>query len=518
MSQRKKSSNKHGIRARSGASFTSAMLLGVSAGAAIIALAVFLVYLPSLSGGFILDDDDLVTDNPLIKASDGLYHFWCTSIPTDYWPATSATLWIEWRLWGMNPAGYHVTNVLLHFVEAMLVWLILRKLAIPGAFLAAVIFAVHPVNVESVAWIASRKNLMAMLFFLLSILWYLQYVKRAWQSPFGSFSLAPKQMLPTAHRPLSASSSFILHPSSLNQWYWLSLAAFALAMLGKGSVAILPLVLLGIIWWLGRLTWQDVVRTTPFFVVAAVLAGLNVWFQTHGTPTVIRSADFTQRLLGAGGVVWFYLYKAFLPLDLAFIYPQWHIQSGNPLFWLPLASALVITAVLWWYRNGWGRPLLFAWGFFCAALIPVLGFTDVGFMKHSLVADRYQHIAVIGAIALAAAGFGIWRRRKQAAIYWRTVVAVVVGALAFLTWQQNWPYRDKFILYQTALEKNPGCWLAENNLGLAYDDIGRHNEAIEHYQNALKIKSDYFLAHNNLGTHWSKSAGLPKRRTIVARP
>ncbi len=134
-------------------------------------------------------------------------------------------------------------------------------------------------------------------------------------------------------------------------------------------------------------------RTAPFFLVAVVLAGVNMWFQTHGTEIVIRNAGFAERLLGAGGVVWFYLYKALLPIDLAFIYPQWHIEAGNPLWWLPLLAALAVTAVLWRYRKGWSRPLLFAWGFFCVALLPVMGFTDVGFMKYSLVADHYQHIA-----------------------------------------------------------------------------------------------------------------------------
>ena len=105
-----------------------------------------------------------------------------------------------------------------------------------------------------------------------------------------------------------------------------------------------------------------------FSLIAVVLAGVNVWFQTHGSGEAIRIAGFAERLLGAGSVVWFYLYKALLPLDLIFVYPQWHIQAGNLLWWLPLSAALIVTAVLWWYRKSWSRPYLFAWGFFCAAL------------------------------------------------------------------------------------------------------------------------------------------------------
>jgi hypothetical protein len=346
MIKRKKSIEKHPNRTRSGAFSLSALPLGVSAGAVLIAVAAFIAYLPCATGEFVFDDDLLLTKNPLVAAPDGPYRFWCTTESVDYWPATNTTFWIEWQLWGMHPAGYHVTNLILHIVESLLIWLILRKLSIPGAFLAAVVFAVHPINVESVAWIAERKDLTAMLFFLLSILWYLKA-----DMPTASVGMAPAPTghcpLPTVHCPL---------------FYWLSLAAFVLAMLGKGSVVVLPVLLLAIVWWLRPLETvpiiettkmglspfirQHLLRTAPFFLVAAALAGLNVWFQTHGTEAVIRNAGFAERLLGAGGVVWFYLYKALLPLNLVFIYPQWRIDTGNPLWWLPLLAALAVTAVL----------------------------------------------------------------------------------------------------------------------------------------------------------------------------
>ena len=300
------------------------------------------------------------------------------------------------------------------------------------------IFALHPVNVESVAWIAQRKNMMSMLFFLLSILWYLKtgmYTAIAGMAPARSHG-EPWDLdkipspLSTLHSPL---------------WYWLSLAAFMLAMLGKGSVAVLPVLLLGILWWLRSLTRRDLLRITPFFLLAVVLTGVNIWFQTHGEHIEIRNAGFAERLLGAGGVPWFYLYKALLPFDLVFIYPPWHIEIGDLLWWLPLLAALIVTAVLWRYRNGWSRPLLFAWGFFCVSLLPVLGFADVGFMKYSLVADHFQHIAIIGLIALAAAGWSLWHERVRNTTHRApTAVAVVaMGALAFLTWRQTMLYATK---------------------------------------------------------------------------
>jgi tetratricopeptide (TPR) repeat protein len=501
MIKRKKSFENHPTRARSGAFSLSALPLGVSAGVVLIAVATFIAYLPCVIGEFVFDDDLLLTNNTVVAAPDGPYRLWCTTESVDYWPATNTTFWIEWRLWGMHPAGYHVTNLILHIVESLLIWLILRKLSMPGAFLAALVFAVHPVNVESVAWIAQRKDLTAMLFFLLSILWYLKAAM-----PRASAGMAPARShggpwerennhspLATHHSPLSTLHSPLC--------YWLSLAAFVLAMLGKGSAAVLPVLLLAIVWWLRPLRKLDLIKTAPFFLVAAALAGVNVWFQTHGTEAVIRNAGFAERLLGAGGVVWFYLYKALLPLNLVFIYPQWRIDTGNPLWWLPLLAALAVTAVLWRYRKGWGRPLLFAWGFFCVALAPVLGFQDVGFMKYSLVADRYQHIAIIGVIALASAGFVAWQKRTQGFVRRAAPVVAVAaaGILAFLTWRQSECYHDNITLYRTTLAINSECWMAHNNLGVNLARAGQLPDAIDHYQQALRLKDNYPEAHNNLG-------------------
>ncbi len=405
MSRRKKSLPKTTPQVRLATSVRFVPSLSVLAGAAAIALIAFLAYLPSINGGFILDDDVLLTKNKLIQSADGLRRFWLTTEPGDYWPATNSTLWFEWRLWGFSPSGYHVTNLALHIVEALLICVILRKLSIPGAFLAALIFAVHPVNVESVAWIAQRKNLMALLFFLLSIFWYLKT-----DTPIRH---SGPRLMGMASTPNF--SSFVLHPSSFYRWYWLSLLAFVLAMLSKASAAVLPLLVLLIVWWRRRFTRWDILRTAPYFLVVAALGAVNLWFRAHGAGGEVRIAGFMECLLGAGGVVWFYLYKAILPLSLVFVYPQWEIHVGNMLWWLPLISAVVVTAALWFYKDGWGRPLLFAWGFFCLSLLPVMGFMDVGFMEHSLVADHYQHIAIIGVIALAAAGWGFWHARDEKA-------------------------------------------------------------------------------------------------------
>jgi tetratricopeptide (TPR) repeat protein len=231
----------------------------------------------------------------------------------------------------------------------------------------------------------------------------------------------------------------------------------------------------------------DLTRTSPFSVIAALLTAVNIWFQTHGSEMVIRVASFTDRILGAGFVVWFYLYKAILPINLAFVYPQWNIHAANPLWWLPLAAALAVTAALWWHGKKWSRPVLFSWVFFCVALVLVMGFTDVGFMRYSLVADRYQHIAIIAVIAPAAALWSLWHRREgRVTRLAAPIIAVAaVGTLALLTWRQSGDFRDEITLYKATLQKNPECWLAENNLGNALVQADRRKEAIEHYQLAL---------------------------------
>jgi protein O-mannosyl-transferase len=494
MAKRKKSSQKHSPQARSARTNPSAPNIRFAAGIALIAAAALLTYFPSLNGGFIWDDNDLyITKNQILKASDGLYRFCCTTEPVEYHPVTNTTFWIEWRLWGMNSTGYHVTNLILHIVESLLIWIILRKLSIPGAFLAAMIFAVHPVNVESAAWIAERKDMMAMLFFLLSILCYLKH-----------FSSSCDENPQRSRHTLCSDLVHGVCGLHIDRWYWLSLGAFVSAMLSKGSVAMLPMILLGITWWLRTepsVSKWDLARIAPFLAVAVILTPVHVWFQTHVLGEVIRSANFIERLLGAGGVVWFYLYKAVLPINLAFVYPQWRIEAGNPLWWLPLSAALAVTAALWRYRKGWSRPLLFAWGFFCVGLIPVMGFADAYFMLYSLVADHYQHIAIVGVIALVSAGFAAWHQRVRGAIRQAVIVLAIlaIGALAFLTWRQNGLYRDEITLYQDVLKKNPECWLVHCNLGLILDNLGRTPEAMEHYKKALQINPDYPEAHINMG-------------------
>ncbi len=270
----------------------------------------------------------------------------------------------------------------------------------------------------------------------------------------------------------------------------------------------------------------DCLRLAPFFVVAAALTALNVWFQTHGSGEVIRAATFSQRLVGAGGVVWFYLSKALLPLNLTFIYPDWQVETAQLLWWFPLACALVVTIALWARRDtSWGKALVCGWGFFCVALAPVMGFTDTGFMKYALVADHYQHIALIGVVVLVAACAALAVARIPGRSRWigNTVCVAAVLTLGVLSWRQSEWYSDAVTLYRTILQKNPTCWLAYNNLGGALTRRGQVQEGIEAYQQVLQFRPEYALARSNLGLALDKQGKVEEaivqyREAIKADP
>ncbi|MGD0650695.1 MAG: tetratricopeptide repeat protein [Verrucomicrobiia bacterium] len=440
----------------------------LGAGAALIVLLTVVVYIPAMRGGFIWDDI-LITDNPMIKARDGLYRLWFMSKPTDIWPLTSSTCWLEWRLWGNSPTGYHVVNVLLHAVNAILVWMILRRLRIPGAWLAGLVFAVHPVNVATAAWISEQKNTLSMLFYALAILLYLRFDEEGrWR------------------------------------WYGLSLAAFVLALLSKTAVVMLPVVLLGCIWWThGRVRRKDLLCTIAFFVFSLVWGLVTIWFQ-QDRPTqgyVLGVGVVASRVAAAGWVPWFYLYKALLPLNLNVIYPKWEIDASRWVSYLPGMTLAACLMVFWWRRRTWGRPLLFGLGYFVVTLFPVLGFFYQSFHLYSLVADHWQYHSIAGVIALVVAtGEKIGRRagkwRRPVELLASVAVLVVLGAA---TWRRACVYRDEETLWRDTLAKNPNAWVAHSNLGFLLAGEGKLQEAIWHGEQVVQIRPDDPKVHSNLG-------------------
>ncbi len=430
--------------------------------------AVFLVYQPVWHAGFIWDDDTFLVDNPLIKQFNGLYQFWFTTNAPDFFPLTSTTLWLEWRLWGANPLGYHAVNVLLHALSAVLIWRVLTHLRMPGAWLAAALFAVHPVNVESVAWITERKNTLAMLFYVTSLLFYLRFEETdRWR------------------------------------WYGMALGAFVLALLSKTAVVPLPIVLLGLAWWQrDRVSSRDVRLTLPFFGIAVLLGLITVWFQSQVIGSeVVRADSFWSRLAGAGWAIWFYLYKALLPVNLAFVYPKWQIDATKLLSYVPGLLVLACAAVFLHFRKRWGKAWLFGLGYFVVMLLPVLGFRDIYFMRFSLVADHWQYFSIIGPIGLVAAGI-TWasdRLKKRNVFLVPAFSAILLLVLGVLTWRQTCNYSDSETLWNMTIARNPACWMAYNNRGIIYKRLGNYRQAIKDYNEAIRLKADLYEAYYDRG-------------------
>jgi tetratricopeptide (TPR) repeat protein len=440
-------------------------------------------YLPSVRGGWILDDDVYVTANPHLRSVPGLKHIWLEpgALP-DCYALVYSLFWTEFHIWGLAPLGFHVVNVALHAGCVYLLWRLLRLLEVPGAWLASAIFAVHPVCVGSVAWVSEGKNTLSLLLALGSTLAYLRY-----------------------ERVEAANDSAV----NLTRCHALSFGLFAAALLAKTQVAVLPVVFLVIFWWKrGSVQWKTARPLTPFFILAGVMAGLTIWIETHfnGASGEAYAHTFGERILIAGRAFWFYLGKLVWPQPLVFIYPRWAIDSGQ--WWqvlFPVAAGGVFVA-LYLVRNRIGRGALAGALIFSALLFPVAGFFNVCYQRFSYVADHFQYHAACAMIALAVAS--TWRLMPwlAARISNRNQIRYAAGALAAATLavctleslQRCRVFADAQALYRDTLAKNPECWLAENNLANVLLRSGQTDQAMEHFRRAIDVKPDYFEAHANL--------------------
>jgi protein O-mannosyl-transferase len=445
--------------------------------AALLVVVTIVAYWPCLHGGFIFDDNVFLTENPLIKAPDGLARFWFSREALDYWPMTSTTLWLEWRLWGMKAAGYHATNLALHVSEVLLLWAVLRRLGVRGAFWAAAIFALHPLNAETVTWITQRKNLVAMLFCLLSTYWFV--------ASEGDAAVAEPKGSANGVRAIS--------------YYLLSLVAFVLAMLSKGSVVVWPIVLFGIVSAQRRPRASDIKRLLPFLIAAVGLAWFESTFSTVVEPISAPPALLESKLLRAAAIGCFYLGKVVWPAQLSFDYGLW--PSASAIWWGAALAVVVITVLLWQWRTRGTRAGWYGWAYFWLTLLPVLGFVEVGFMKYSPVSNHYAHLAIIGVAALA--GVIVARLRCAGRPIRRglthLLLAIVVIGLGLLTWRQCEIYADGERLYRDTIARNPNSALAHTNLGALMTLQGKFDAAIFELQTAIRLTPDSVKAHDNLG-------------------
>src|SRR6266404_3324250 len=437
-----------------------------------LGLATVMTYRLVWHGGFIWDDDRYVTHNHLLTAPDGLRRIWFSlDAPSQYFPLAYTVLRIERFLWDLQPAGYHWVNIFLHLGNALLVWRILLRLKVPGAWLAAGIFAVHPVQVESVAWISELKNVLMAFFFLLTLLTWIEYVDETRE-----------------RRPF---------------FYAAALVFYLLALSAKSTACTLPAALLLILWLKEKPIGQRaLLEIIPFVLLALGIGLVAVWWEKYhqGTRVLVSLAPL-DRLLIASHALWFYLSKIFWPSDLTFIYPQWQIDARNPIGYLWLIAAVAFAVMIYFGRRFFGRSVEVAALFFVTTLGPLLGFLMLYTFRYTFVADHYQYLACIGPIALASAGL-VTLSRSSKTLRWPVVAGcfAILGFLSVLTWRQSATYHDLETLWRTTIAKNPGCWMAYNNLGVIQFENGNVEDAIGKYQQSLGLHPDYPEAHYNLGS------------------
>ena len=447
---------------------------GVFIFALVLAAVTIFAYWPAWNGGLLWDDDVYITNNELLTAPDGLRRIWFSlDSPSQYFPLVYTTFRIEHAVWGLDPTGYHWVNLLLHIANALLVWLVLARLKVPGAWLAGAIFALHPVQVESVAWITERKNVLMGFFFLLTLLAWVAFLDEKTKRPW--------------------------------LYYGLALILYLLALSAKTTACTLPVALFLILWLQKkRISWERIFEINPFFVLGIASGLLAIWWERYHQGT--SRAIFTflspiERVLVASRAIWFYLSKLAWPSNLTFIYPRWDIAPTHLLNYAWLLTGVLVCGAIYFLRRYVGRCVEVAAAFFIATLSPVLGFIMLYTFRYTFVADHYQYLACIGPIALASAGLiNLADVSKNSRTLIFSVALCVVALLATLTWRQAAMYGNIETLWRTTLSRNPNCWMAHNNLGIVLFEKGQLDDAIAHYRTTLQMQPNFWDADYNLGT------------------
>jgi protein O-mannosyl-transferase len=449
-----------------------------------LAIATVFAYWPCLHGDFVWDDDAWTYKlQGLFQNSHGLPQIWTNlTALQQYYPLTATTFWIDYHLWGFWTLPYHLENLLLHLSGALLFARFLNRLQVPGAWLAAAVFALHPLMVESVAWITERKNVLSLVLYLGALLAY------------GRFTGFWRSEGPEVQRGGDAQRQ---------RWrfYALALVLFLGAYLAKATAFSLPAALLLICWWKqGRLHPKtDILLTLPFWVVGVGLGLVTSWLErTHvGAIGPDWAIPFAERCLIAGRALWFYVGKLLWPVRLCFVYPRWQMDATSILQWLWPISAVLVVLALWSLRRWIGRGPVTALLFYAGTLFPLLGFFNGYFMRYSFVSDHWAYLPSLGLIALGCGAVARMAERFQARrfVYY---CACVLPVFVILTRHQCGIFTDAETLYRATLARNPEADLAQNNLGMLLAQAGQMDEAVQHLQKAVAIRPGSARAHNNL--------------------
>ncbi|MBP7830421.1 MAG: tetratricopeptide repeat protein [Kiritimatiellae bacterium] len=435
-------------------------------------LLVFAAYAPVLKGDFIWDDEAYVVDNLTLRSAAGLRAIWIPGNTTQYYPLTFTGFWIQYHLWGLNPLGYHAVNVLLHGLTAILLAYVLQRLGLQWAWWAGALFALHPVNVMSVAWITELKNVLSGFLLLGALLSYVVYLEK--KEPGRGASPRP--------------------------FYGLAFVLFAGAILAKSGAFILLVALPLIAWWKkGRVSRADWLGYLPWlgFSVAISLVTIHLEHTPVWEAPDPPSFSYPQRLILSGQSFWFYLSKALLPLDLVFFYPQWTVDAARVSNYAWPASVLILLAVLWARRNRWGRGPLVAVSLYYFSTAGLILLHVLYMTRFTYVSDHWQYFGLMALIPMLAGGLWHALPRRPGGRAW--TLAVLFGVCVVLIWRQSVPYRNLESLWRHTLRGNPRSEIALINLGTLLAQQGRLQEAMEQYQRARQIHPDHLDVLDGIG-------------------
>ena len=418
--------------------------------------------------GFVWDDDQHVMENVNLRTVEGLERIWLVpSSSPQYYPLAHTTWWLEYHAWTLWPVGYHSDNIFLHVANALLLWLLLRRLAVPGAWFAALLFAVHPLQVETVAWIMERKNLLSGFFYLLASLALVRFFSLDKPRP----KVAPPKI-----------------------YYALAILCFVLALLSKSVAATLPAAFLLVVWWKeGRMSRRHWLYMLPLFAMGIASGLLTAYLER--TKVGAKGPEFAfsipDRFLIAGRAACTYIAKLAWPHPQMLFYPRWNINGGQLWQYAFPAVIVIVVGFLWWKRNAIWRGPLAAALFFLGTLFPALGFFNVYPMRYSFIADHFQYMACIGPLALAAAALALLvQRRPSIRFPVMALQAATAGVLMLLTFSRGWAFQDAQSLYQDEVAKNPNFWAGHGLLGEDLSKQGRYPEAIEQLMQAVRLAPD----------------------------
>ena len=466
----------------------SVAMQGLALGLLIVA-----AYLRAMGGEFLWDDDAHITANAVIVGPLGLKEIWTTSA-ANYFPLVLTNFWFQHALWGLNPVGYHIVTLAFHVGAALLLWRVLVTMRVPGAWLGAALWALHPVQVESVAWICELKNTQSAVFFLAALLFFMR-----WSAARGGAAAT----------------------AGSTRTYGLALGFALAAVLSKPSTVMLPVALVLGWWWQHRrFPWREAGWFVPFFALSGLVAGWTIWEQKFHSGAIGPewSQTWAERCIIAGQAVWFYLGKLAWPFELTFIYPRWAPDASDPLSYVPGVLVVAGLVGLWWRRER--QPAGFVAGFyFVGLLFPILGFFSVYFFRYSFVGDHFQYLASMAPLAGVGAGLAIIGSRR---ILTAVGGSLVIG-LTVLTVMQCGEYLNREALWRATVARNPQATMAWVHLGDVLAKSNRKAEAMECFRRALVLNPKHPEAHNHVAIEYllqGKTAeGIAAlERAIASRP